>query len=74
MSDLRSASGSGEERWKPPFMPWFEGDFAGLFNVRKMPPLARLMYRSLLMQGWHSDRAENEAMRLHSIYTDGISF
>ena len=43
------------ERWKPPYMPWFEGDFCGSFNVRKMPPLARLMYRSLLQQGWHSD-------------------
>jgi hypothetical protein len=45
-----------EEPWKPPFMPWFEGDFAGSFNVRKMKPLARLMYRSLLAEGWHSDR------------------
>ncbi len=37
-------------------MPWFEGDFCGSFNVRKMKPLARLMYRALLAQGWHSDR------------------
>jgi uncharacterized protein YdaU (DUF1376 family) len=36
-------------------MPWFEGDFSGSFNVRRMEPLARLMYRSLLQQGWHSD-------------------
>lgn len=42
-------------RWRAPFMPWFEGDFSGSFNVRKMQPLARLMYRSLLAQAWHSD-------------------
>ena len=41
--------------WKPPFMCWSDGDFAGGFNVRKMHPLARLMYPFLLMQGWHSD-------------------
>lgn len=45
----------GTEKWKPPFMPWFEQDFMGSFNVRKMAPLARLMYRSLLLEGWHSD-------------------
>ena len=55
-STTSSATNTSDERWKPPFMPWFEGDFAGSFNVRKMPRLARLMYRSLLMQGWHSDR------------------
>ena len=44
------------EAWKPPFCPWFEGDFCGSLNVRKMAPLARLMYRSLLLQAWHSDR------------------
>jgi hypothetical protein len=48
-------SAGPQECWKPPFMPWFEGDFCGSFNVRKMKPLARLMYRSLLAQGWHSD-------------------
>lgn len=47
--------GDGEERWKPPYVPWFEGDFSGSYNVRKMARLARLMYRSLLQQGWHSD-------------------
>jgi hypothetical protein len=47
---------SVQEHWKPPSMPWFEGDFFGSFNVRKMKPMARLMYRSLLAQCWHSDR------------------
>ncbi len=51
----QSASPGYRERWKPPFMAWFEGDFAGSFNVRKMPPIARLMYRSLLQQAWHTD-------------------
>ena len=44
-----------EERWQAPFMPWFESDFFGSFHARKMKPLARLMYRSLLAQCWHSD-------------------
>jgi hypothetical protein len=41
--------------WKAPFMRWFEQDFSGSFNVRMLPALARLMYRSLLQAAWHSD-------------------
>jgi len=52
----RQDSGSSQERWTPPYMPWFESDFAGAFNVRNMKPLPRLMYRSLLQQGWRSDK------------------
>ena len=40
--------------WKAPFMRWFENDFWS-YNVRKMPAMARLMYRSLLQASWHSD-------------------
>ena len=51
-------SGGTEVRasvYKPPHMPWFERDFWS-YRVRKLKPLARLMYRSLLQQSWHSDR------------------
>ena len=55
--------------YKPPHMPWYERDFWS-FRVRLLEPLARLMYRSLLQQGWHSDRPpylpsdDNQLMKL----------
>jgi uncharacterized protein YdaU (DUF1376 family) len=42
------------DAYKPPYMPWFEGDFMGSFRVRQLKPRARLMYRSLLQQAWRS--------------------
>jgi hypothetical protein len=50
----RGAEVLAEERFKPPAMPWYEQDFWSR-NTRNMKPLARLMYRSLLQQAWHSD-------------------
>src|SRR3974377_1398847 len=35
-------------------MPWYERDFWS-FRVRLLEPLARLMYGSLLSQGWPSE-------------------
>ena len=45
----------GSDVYKPPHMPWYERDFWS-FRVRLLEPMARLMYRSLLQQGWHSER------------------
>jgi hypothetical protein len=36
---------------RPPYQPWYEGDFWSL-RVRTMHPIARLMFRSLLQHAW----------------------
>lgn len=36
---------------RPPYQPWYESDF-WTFRVRKLHPIARLMYRSLLQHSW----------------------
>ena len=51
---LKSLQTEFEQAYKPPYMKWFEQDFWSL-RVRRLPPLARLMYRSLLQQSWRFD-------------------
>ena len=37
---------------RPPYQPWYEGDFWSSLRVRTMHPMARLMYRALLQAAW----------------------
>lgn len=46
-----------ENRWSPPFMPWFETDFQGSLRVRQLDRIARWIYGDLLRSGWHCDSA-----------------
>jgi hypothetical protein len=45
----------GKELDRPPYQPWYEGDF-WTHRVRHMSPMARLMYRSVLLAAWDLPR------------------
>ncbi len=49
--------GTKEDRSKdrPVYQPWYEGDFWTI-RVRRMHPMARLMYRSMLQGAWDLDK------------------
>src|SRR6266849_7842030 len=56
MSRAKAKPPASDNRYSPPYLPWYEGDFCGNQTVRMMAPICRLMYRSLLQAAWQTKR------------------